>query len=381
MKKAIITIFYSKIIVILLVIMAFNLLPFSKESYFANFHLPNSGINLQTAFSTWDAQHYLNLAQYGYKTNTESVRFFPVFPLLIYLVSPIVGYFFAGFIIANIASFIGFIYFYLFVKEFLHSEKTAYKSLLLFLIFPTSFFFVLLYSESIFFCFVMLLFYFLYKKNFLTASILAFLLPLVRPTGIFIIIPVFIYMIMDYRENIFFLSKEHFSKTHISFRPSFFPFMFSILGVGVYFIFMQIATGNPFAGFAFQNDLAGHFTQFSFHWNFLSDIFPQKLTLHDPNNSLLDRLFFLGFISSLPLIWKKTDKVLFAYALSMGLVPLLGSFMSYMRYLLMVFPLWIALGSVFEEKKFSWLTFFYVYPAFLMQGLFIILQSLNLWVA
>lgn len=381
MKKVIFTILVAKICIFLLIIFSYFLLPFSRSSYLSNFHLGNT-INLSTAFSTWDAQHYLSLAQSGYKSNSQSDRFFPVFPFTIHLLSPILGLVGSGLFIANLASFVGFIYFYLFAKEFLKSQEKAYVSLVTFLIFPTSFFFSIIYSESVFLCFMMIAFYYLYKRKIYITALTSIFLPLIRPTGIFVIVPFILYIIFDYKNEIFAFSKVHILQTHIPFRRSLLIFFSTILGFIFYMLIMGKMIGNPFAGFAFQNDIAGHLSSISiFNWNFIKDIIPQHLVLHDPNNSLIDRLFFIIFLLSLPVIWRKTDRILFALSLVMGLVPLLGSFMSYTRYVLMIFPFFIALGSLFGEKENKEFNFFYTYSALLLQGLFIILQSLNYWVA
>lgn len=381
MRKVIITVLFSKLIIFLVILAAYNVLPFSQGSYLANFHIYNK-ISLQTIFSTWDAQHYLSLAMHGYTPNSESDRFFPLFPLLIRILSPITGYLLGGLFVANVASLIGCIYFYLFTKDFSQNKKMAYISLLVLLCFPTIFFFSFVYSEGLFFCFIMMAFYYLYKKQLLLSALSAFFIPLVRPTGIFILIPFFVYILSDYIREVFAVSKKPLSKTHIPLRPSVLLLVTPSIAFLLYLFFMANMTGNPFSGFAFQNDIAGHFSIGSFfHWNLLTDIIPKQLVLHDPNNSLLDRLFFVVFLSSLSLIWRRTDKVLFTYALIMGIVPLLGSFMSYTRYMLMVFPLFISLGSIFSEKKYSWMLFLYEYPVLLLQALFIVMHCLNYWVA
>jgi hypothetical protein len=80
-----------------------------------------------------------------------------------------------------------------------------------------------------------------------------------------------------------------------------------------------------------------------------------------------------------PLVYKKTNKVFFFYYLALGSVPILGSFMGYMRYLLPAFPLFIALGRVFEKKKM--LFYSYLYISLFLQVLFVVMSALSYWVA
>lgn len=373
MKKVIYTILFAKVSIFLLIFLAFSLLPFSKAGYYFNFHYPaNSQVTLTTTFSTWDAQHYLFLAQKGYHPGEESNRFFPLFPSLIRLFAFAGGYFFSGLCIANIFSIIGFIYFYLFVKDFTKKESIAYKSLLVFLVFPTSFYFSLIYSEGIFLGIVMPLFYYLRKKKILYVALCAFLLPLARPTGILICFPLFVNAVLDYMR----------SKTlHVRF-PVILPFM-PLLGLLLYFLFMFHTTGNLMTGFASQGNVVGHWqiSAIIHPQIFLQNIFPHPLTVHGFTNSLLDRISFLFFIALLPLVWKKTNPTLFSYVLIMGMVPLFGSFMSYTRYLVLAFPIFISLGIFFSEQTKKQFVFSYIYICLLLQALFIVMHSLNYWVA
>jgi len=100
------------------------------------------------------------------------------------------------------------------------------------------------------------------------------------------------------------------------------------------------------------------------------------LTLHNYTTSIIDRLFFAGFLASLFGIYKNADKIFFYYALVMGLVPaLLGNFMAYTRYLVVVFPIFIILALIFKNKS-----PYVIIPLFMMQIFFLVIHSLNYWV-
>jgi len=69
------------------------------------------------------------------------------------------------------------------------------------------------------------------------------------------------------------------------------------------------------------------------------------LQLHNYTNSMIDRGAFLLCAPLLVGVYRTEHKALFAYAALTLLVPALaGSFMSYTRMLLMVFPLFMFLG-------------------------------------
>jgi len=374
MKKVIVTIFISKLSIFLVIFLAHSLLPFSYAGYYFNFHFPiNASVTLQTAFSTWDGQHYLFLAQKGYHIGEESNRFFPLLPSMIKLLSPILGFLISGLFITNFMSAIGLIFFYLLVKEFTKKEEISYLSLILLLSFPTSFFLSLIYSEGVFLGIITPLFYFLYKKKILYTCLCSFLLPLTRPTGILIIIPLIYLLLNDLWKNRF----------NLKIPLSFLALVSSIFGLILYFLIMQKVTGNFMTGIASQKNVAGHW-QISNILNlkiFLVNIFPQKVFIHGFTNSIIDRVFFLFFLSMLPLIWRKTSLPFFVYSLTFGLIPLFGSFMSYTRYMLLVFPIFIALGIIFSQKGKKQFLFPYIYLNLLIQTLFLVMHSLNYWVA
>jgi hypothetical protein len=93
----------------------------------------------------------------------------------------------------------------------------------------------------------------------------------------------------------------------------------------------------------------------------------------------LDRLFFAVYLASAPLVYRKVDLPLFVYYLSIGLVPLLGSFMSYTRYLLPAFPLYVAYADIFARHQKAMMVV--VVAMVLVQYLFIGLHVRNIWVA
>lgn len=369
-KKVIITILSSKVAIFFIIYVSFSLLPFSSGTFFRNFvYQRDEKVTLVSAYQTWDAQHYLFLADVGYKRGNFSNSFYPLFPAVIALGTFFTrDFFISGIILANIFSFIAFYYFYLFVKSFAHSEKIAFTALLFLLFFPTSFYFSLIYSESLFFLLSICFFYYLYNHKFLLAAIFSLLLPLTRPLGIVIIIPFLVYYMFNY--------------VKLSFAKMIFFLVFPFIGIGIYFFYLFLKTGSALEGFIVQ--------QYSIaQWSFFNIFFPNKLLFnlffvpwqtHGFLNSGIDRVFFLLFLLFLPYIYKKTDKVLFAYALCLGLTPILGSFMSYIRYIVVIFPVFIVLAMLIEQK-YAYMKYAVLYIFLSLQTLFLILHSLNFWVA
>jgi len=141
-------------------------------------------------WANFDGVHYLSIAGNGY---TQDVRFFPLFPLFINITSRFVGQnmpfsqtqFLIALIFSSAFLFIGLIYFYkLILLDY--DEKVAKRAIIFLLIFPTSFFFVAVYSESLFFLLAVLIFYFSRRKRWLISGVLGCLLSATRIVGVFI---------------------------------------------------------------------------------------------------------------------------------------------------------------------------------------------------
>lgn len=105
--------------------------------------------NLFTAWERFDALWFLGIASEGYTEGTGSVVFFPLYPLMIRGLAPVLGGhpLAAGLLISNLF-FLGslVVLYFLTASEF--DERVARRSVLYLAIFPTAFFFLAPYSES-----------------------------------------------------------------------------------------------------------------------------------------------------------------------------------------------------------------------------------------
>lgn len=158
-------------------------------------------------WANFDGVHYLTIAGNGYMRGAEG-RFFPFYPFLISLFAALfgqttifgIGQFFSAFLIANLSFLASLILFYTMLRKD-YSPKIALWTIIFLLVFPTSFFFGSIYTESIFLLFSLASFYFARKKNFVRASILGALLTLTRSVGIFILFPLLYEFIKVAREK------------------------------------------------------------------------------------------------------------------------------------------------------------------------------------
>jgi Gpi18-like mannosyltransferase len=191
-------------------------------------------------FGNFDGVHYLRIAQNGY-TADYSQAFFPLFPSLINLVSKLFpklvnldlvlytdpAFFYSGMLVSNIF-LVATLFFYYKIISLDSSEKIAKHSLILLLVFPTSFFLGAIYSESLFLFLSMFSIYLLRKQKFLLASFVIAVATATRLAGLFLIV---VYLIEVYK------SKEKINYLWVLLTP---------LGILIYMYFLHQNFGNAF---------------------------------------------------------------------------------------------------------------------------------------
>jgi hypothetical protein len=298
-----------------------------------------------------------------------TVAFYPLYPFLIKACKIIFLNHAAvcGLALSNLFSLVAIAFFYLLVKK-MFDQKTAFIAGIMFLAFPTAFFMSLIYTEALFLMLVLIFFYCLYARKPFGGVIAAFLLPLSRAQGILMALPLIVFMIFR------FLKKDRKGLIWDS------VFLFTLIaGFAVYLFWMKNATGSYFSGFEAQKGFIGNnsfVNLFNLPGWFSRNFIGIELTFHDYTTSIIERVFLIVYILLLIPMRKDVDKTLFSYALVIGLVPVLsGSLMSFSRYMLMVFPIFIVLSRRLKDN------FYYLaILSFAVQIVFSVAHSLNYWV-
>lgn len=295
------------------------------------------------SWANYDGVHYTSIAIYGYKFLEQA--FFPVYPILISFfsriaqpgISPIVSSVVAGILISNIA----FIFALFFLWELIrddYSERAAYLTIILLLVFPTSFFFGAVYNESLFLLFSVLSFYLVKKNKWARASILGLLSSATRIFGIYLF-PAFLIEAWQ---------KKTFSKK---------SWIFLIpLGLFFYMLYQYLTVGDPLAFYHLQK-IVGEQHQSGF--TLLPQVYFRyiKMVLTvSRNNPIFPTIlleFFVGiFFFLLPIYgyFRKIKWSYLTYAMLGFLTPTIqGSFSSVPRYVLVFFPSFLAL-ALFLDK-------------------------------
>lgn len=354
-----------------------QLLPFNWSLYNANLWLDIQGLPAWfRPFNTWDTQHYLLLAQRGYGVNPMSNAFYPLFPYLIKAFTPI---FFgrpliAAYVVSNLFSLLVPVYMYKLCC--LHwTNEQAYRSTILLLAFPTAFYLSVAYTESLYLSICLMAFYYVFKGDIVKSSVLCFLLPLVRSQGLLLVAPLgilFLQAVFQGKDS----PGVNFMRASRTLLP---PVLASVLGMLAYFGFCRWQMGGYFDGLTAQrlwiaqNSLANMFLPT--RW-FMANFVNISLQLHGYTNSVIDRAAFVLCAPILIGVYRTQNRALFVYAALTLLVPAMsGTFMSYTRSLLVVFPLFIYLGARVRRPEYL------AVPMFALQVLLYLLHTGGYWVA
>ena len=286
-------------------------------------------------FRTWDTGPYLEIARDGYR-NPNTRAFYPLWPTCIRAGSWLTGghTLIAGYLLANLLSLAGLLIFHRLVWES-HGLRAAYCATLLLLLFPGALFLVVPYSESLFLFLLMASVWLARRKALLTAAVVGALLPLTRATGIFAA-PLLAWLAFQHQRRLL--------ACLVCLGP--------LVGYAAYFAAMWRWAGSPWAGFAAQQmypgqpslskiaDVSGFMhCLLGFGWQ------------HDFFHSFLDRAAFIVFLAALFPI-SRLGAGYYCYAFLAGLVPAMSnSMMSFSRFAVLVFPMFIVLGVAAKRSR------------------------------
>lgn len=325
--------------------------------------LPHSGKfnnNFWQSFANWDGGHYLGIAKFGYSQKFQ-YAFFPLYPLAIRLLGQITqNYLLAAILISSGATFLGLNILYKLVSlDF--DKKIAEKTIIIFLIFPTSFFLFTVYSEGLFFFLAVLTFYLMRQKKLFWAVVAGALASVTRPIGLAVVAGLFIDVIT--REG---LNRKNW---YILFTPA---------GFIIYSIFLYKQVGDPF-----------YFITAEYHWQRILSIPGMSFweTLQNISKGGFSNLnfnVFLNLIFSVLGVGAVIRSFRFllpsyaAYSLIAVAVPLFTTTLSSMpRFLLIVFPIFI-LAALIKNR---YLYLFFQIISIMLLAVFAVLFITGYWVA
>lgn len=379
-KKIILLFLLWRIILFLPILIANQFIPYREgygytsinyflgksQSFISNF--------LLSPWANFDGAYYLLIAEKGYTVNAG---FFPLFPLSIHFLASLFGntlpfseiQYFTALFLASIFFLISLIVFYKLVRLD-YKNNIAIWSIVFILLFPTSFFFGAVYSESLFFLFLVLSFYFARKRSWLLASIFAMLLTATRFVGIAILLA----LIYE-----FYVSEKNLIKTKVM---SLLIVPLGIIGYSLYnlqkwgdaFYFIH-AQGNFQNNREVENIILFPQTIFRYIKIFLT-VSPIQ---YEWFVALLELVSFIFASLMIYIAWKKKVRLSYLiFSVIAFLIPVsTGTFSGLPRYILPIFPIFISLALV-ANKKFR---FLYVIISTTLLALLLMLFSRGYFVA
>lgn len=286
-----------------------------------------SCFNLST-LSNWDGQHFLLIAEKGYLYPYQ-LAFFPLYPLFVrsFSLNLLLPPLYAGLVVNWFLTILGFHYLAKIIKQEFKKINTL-GLLVVILCFPLSFFYLAFYSEALFFCLSVLTIYYYRRRNFFWCLVFLTLLTLTRMAGLALVGAI----LLDLYYN-----KEFKLK-----------FLIPWLGIGGFALFGYLKTGVPLSIVYAETNWERIVTVPGFAiFNSLTIILREGISYK--NYALvLDLLLVLVVLAVLFRSYKYLPRLYWYYALFSLLIPLSTStFLSLPRFILVVFPLFIAfyLGS------------------------------------
>lgn len=233
------------------------LIQFAPRFPYADIFLIPSGLQQWLwSFANFDGVHYITIATTGYSAQFTQV-FFPLFPLIINFIRSIfpINAMVIGLIISNV-----FFLFSLFILvkllELDYRKDTVINTVLILLVFPTSYYFGSLYTESLFLFLILSAFLAARKKHWFLSGLLGLFASATRFVGIFLL-PALLweqYCVKLKTQNSKLKTKSQISKLN-SFMKRLFHILLDILrspitylvplGVFLYMVYLFIEHNDP----------------------------------------------------------------------------------------------------------------------------------------
>lgn len=311
-----------------------------KESVLSNF--------LLYPFGNFDGAYYLLIAAKGYTVNAG---FFPLFPLIINVLSRLFGsnilpfdpkQYLTATLLVN-ALFISSLILMFKLIRLDSKENIAIRSIIFLLIFPTSFFFVSIYSESLFLFLSLLSFYLARKKKWLMAGIMGAFLSSTRIVGI----AMFPALLFEY-----FKSEKNKSLSKL--------LSICLVPVGLigYAFYNLQRWGNPFYFIAVQGNFQNNRSVNSIIllpqtiFRYTKILFSVKSNIYEWWVAFFELFFFVFVLILFYVAWKKKIRISYLiFGILCFLIPVsTGTFSGLPRYIAPIFPLFMTIGLIGDRR-------------------------------
>lgn len=305
--------------------------------------LKTFSVFIETFTRRWDGNSYLFLAQHGYVTKGPEAAFIvfpPIYPFLVKTVNIIFSnYQFSAFVVSNVIFIIACLVLYkLLLLDF--PDKFSRRVIILLSIFPPSYFFSVGYPESLFLLLSVSTFYFGRKKSWILASMSCAIATLTRPFGVVIWPALFLLWINENKKlkNLIYLFLGIITSALIYLGINFYLFQNLFEFQKFLSINWQKSFQFPWIGLI-ESWKRGFGTGYSFEYKYFVG-FAEAIT-----SSIAYIFAFLGMS-------KKFLPSYYGVFLLLGVVFFTSTsfILSSPRYLLSLFPIFIVLAKLLENK-------------------------------
>ena len=190
--------------------------------------------NLVTAWERFDGLWFLGIATQGYDIGGQSAVFFPAYPLAIRALSPVLGGhpLAAALVISHLAALGSFVLLYLLTATE-YDEAVARRAVVYLAVFPTSFFLIAPYSESLFLLLVLATMLAARRGRWAIAGAAALLAATTRNLGVLLAAPLVVEAVQQ--------ASERGRRSLLRSLPW---AIGPVLGLGAYLLFWHLSAGE-----------------------------------------------------------------------------------------------------------------------------------------
>jgi hypothetical protein len=317
------------------------------------FEMPFEHVKFAETFAAWDSGWYFGIAQRGYYFDPDgqsSIPFFPLYPLLMRIAAwPFGGtdrsLWLAGIVISYVSFFVALVLLHRLTERFVGTREAARRTVLYVAVFPFSYFFSRVYTESLFLLVTVAAVYAAFSSRWRLAGFFGALAALTRPNGLLIIVPLGILALQtgaSWRERL----------RHVS------PLIAVPSALGLYCCYVYSLTGDAFAWLDAQK-----------HWGYsignrpwatlqqlletleTRGIYSYLVAEREGIYASLHASVALTFIALTPSVFSRLGIALGSYVAVSLLVPLSGNALEGLgRYAATMFPVFILLGTITSQR-------------------------------
>ncbi|MBI5304325.1 MAG: glycosyltransferase family 39 protein [Chloroflexi bacterium] len=310
---------------------ALNASPYTAEDIFPYRDVsPESNVWL-AVWQRFDTNWFLAIAARGYASDGSTV-YLPIYPLLIRIVTVLVGNaMLATLLVSNLALIGVLVLFYRLTAQ-LFDDASACRAVVYLLVFPTGFFLFAAYTESLFLFFTLAAFTFAQRNRWWLASLVAALAALTRLQGVLLIVPL-----------LYLAWRSTQPATRItSYVLHFLPLVLIPLAAATFLAFTNLSLITSYEG-----ELHARFVT---PWENVAAMLALFARGQASLVDMLNLFVTIGLVIMTVFVWRRMPRAYGLFVMLMFLAPLFRMtttqpLVSMTRYALALFPMWMTWGA------------------------------------